>query len=514
MSTSEHVRVRRVRVRDRLSGVPLSTRLVAALLALLCGGLLVSGLVGVSALRGYLLDRVDTQLVAAAQDGEGVVDDGPRQGRGGHERLNTYYLAYGTGDGSVVAAATTSDSPPVLPALTTQLAQSSGGRPFTVSSADGDGSWRVVVDELRDGGGVAAVAVSTDDVERTVRRLLVIDAVTGLGVLVLLGGAALLLVRSSLRPLRGVERTAAAIAAGDLSRRVEPAPTSTEVGRLSQALNAMLSRIEEAFQAQRASEEAARLSEAAAHASGEASRASEERMRRFVADASHELRTPLTSIRGFAELYRSGAVGDADGVARVMGRMESEAVRMGRLVDELLLLARLDQARPLESAPVDVLALAGDAVHDAGVWAGERSLELVAVCDTLPVVLGDDGRLRQVLVNLLRNAVVHTPVGTRVTVTVATCGERVELVVADDGPGLTAEQAEHVFERFYRADAARTRTSGGSGLGLSIVASLVQASGGDVRVESAPGQGARFVVTLPLAAVPAPALEQQVLVPA
>ena len=509
MAGSEHVRMSRVR--DRLAGVPLSTRLVAALLALLCGGLLVSGLVGVRALRGYLLDRVDTQLVAAAEDGEGVVDDGPRHGRD-HERLNTYYLAYGTGDGAVVAAATTADSPPVLPALTTQLADSTDGRPFTVSAQDGDGSWRVVVAELRDGSGVAAVAVSTAGVERTVSRLLVIDAVTGLGVLVLLGGAALLLVRSSLRPLAGVERTAAAIAAGDLSRRVEPGPASTEVGRLSQALNTMLGRIEEAFEAQRVSEEAARSSEAAARASGEASRASEERMRRFVADASHELRTPLTSIRGFAELYRSGAVGDADGVARVMGRMESEAERMGRLVDELLLLARLDQARPLDSAPVDLLALAGDAVHDAGVWAGERTVSLSASCAALPVVLGDDARLRQVVVNLLRNAVVHTPEGTRITVSVVTRDSSVELAVADDGPGMTAEQAEHVFERFYRADAARTRTSGGSGLGLSIVASLVGASGGDVRVETAPGEGARFVVTLPLAAAPAEA--QDVLVPA
>ncbi|CAB4924719.1 unannotated protein [freshwater metagenome] len=316
--------------------------------------------------------------------------------------------------------------------------------------------------------------------------------VVGALVLVLLGVAGYVLVRNSLQPLVEVEHTAAAIAAGDLSRRVPEGDDRTEVGRLGRALNGMLARIEGAFQAQAASEEQARTSEG--------------RMRRFVADASHELRTPLTSIRGFAELYRHGASGGAGGdnpeTGRMMGRIEAEATRMGALVEDLLQLARLDQHRPVESLPVDLGELAADAVHDARAVQPDRTVEL-DLTDSLtdvPVVLGDEGRLRQVIGNLVTNALTHTPPGTPVTVRLSEepgDPDAVTVTVADQGPGMSAEDAERVFERFYRADASRTRAAGGTGLGLSIVSSLVAAHHGTVTLTTAPGEGAAFAVRLP-----------------
>jgi two-component system OmpR family sensor kinase len=250
----------------------------------------------------------------------------------------------------------------------------------------------------------------------------------------------------------------------------------------------MLAQIEAAFRSRAQSEAAARESE--------------QRMRRFVADASHELRTPLTSIRGFAELYRQGAVRDADATARLMRRIEDEAARMGLLVDDLLLLARLDQQRPLERQRVDLLAVATDAVHDARVVAPERRIDLrLAPGLTAPVVVGDEARLRQVVGNLVTNALTHTPEDTAVTVALATeeahGAGRVVLEVRDRGPGLAPGDAERVFERFYRADSSRTRSSGGSGLGLSIVAALIAAHGGTVGVTSRVGSGTTFRVVLP-----------------
>jgi two-component system OmpR family sensor kinase len=310
------------------------------------------------------------------------------------------------------------------------------------------------------------------------------------------------LIRSSLRPLVAVEQTAEAIAAGDLTRRVPETDPRTEVGGLALALNVMLGQIETAFDERRASEEQARSSE-------EAARSSEARMRRFIADASHELRTPLTSIRGFAELYRQNGGEDPE-VNRIIGRIEHHATRMGVLVDDLLLLARLDQQRPLERRPVDLLALATDAVIDARVTAPGHVLRLktAAVPDgddedddegsEAPVVLGDAVRLRQVLGNLITNALTHTPAGTQVTVSVRTDDRSAILEVADDGPGMRPGDAARVFERFYRTDPSRARAAGGSGLGLSIVAALVHAHGGEVSLSTAEGEGTTFTVRLPL----------------
>jgi two-component system OmpR family sensor kinase len=266
----------------------------------------------------------------------------------------------------------------------------------------------------------------------------------------------------------------------------------TEVGRLGRALNTMLAQIESAFGARAASEASARRSE--------------DRMRRFVADASHELRTPLTTIRGFAELYRQGGARDPAELDRLMRRIEDQAAQMGLLVEDLLLLARLDQQRPLDRRPVDLLALAAEAVNDARAVAPDRQIELVLGDEdgeSALVVLGDDQRLRQVLANLVNNALAHTPAGSPVEVRVGASSldgrPSAAVEVVDHGPGLTPEQAERVFERFYRADPARSHADGGTGLGLSIVAALVAVHGGTVRVDSIPGRGARFRVVLPLA---------------
>jgi two-component system OmpR family sensor kinase len=289
------------------------------------------------------------------------------------------------------------------------------------------------------------------------------------------------LIRRGMRPVDRMVDTAAAIADGDLSRRVPDANPRTELGRLGHALNEMLAQIESAL---------------------EARSASEARLRRFVADAAHELRTPLTSLRGYAELYRQGALSDEAGVTNAMGRIEAEGGRMSRLVDDLLLLARMDQQRALETKPVDLAALAGESVTDFQAVDPERPVTTMLTESAL--VEGDRVRLRQVIDNLLTNARVHTPAGTPVRVEVAEVGDRVEFRVADEGPGIAPADQARIFERFWRADPARARKTGGSGLGLAIVASLVEAHGGTVLVESAPGKGATFVVRLPRANAIAP----------
>ncbi len=369
-------------------------------------------------------------------------------------------------------------------------------------------SWRVMTARVPEGYTVV-VATDLERDQAAIRRLVSIEAIVGLIVVTVLGAAGYVLVRNSLRPLIEVEETARAIAAGDLSRRVPEGNERTEVGRLATSLNGMLSRIETAFRAQQASEEQARGSEI--------------RMRRFVADASHELRTPLTSIRGFAELYRQGAVGSEEEVRRLMERIEAEGARMGLLVEDLLLLARLDQQRPLVFAPVDLAGIAGDAVHDAKAVQPDRPivLHLDESLTDVPVVRGDEGRLRQVVGNRVTNALTHTPAGTRVTVTVAQAPDDDDVLVlrvADDGPGMEAADAERAFERFYRADASRNRSAGGTGLGLAIVSSLVAAHGGSVGLDTAPGQGVVVTVRLPRSGpadvVPPPGVDGVAEVPA
>jgi two-component system OmpR family sensor kinase len=475
-------------VKNPVRGMPLRIRLIAAVVLLVAGGLAASGAVATTALHSYLLQRLDSQL-ASTQVPHDVCTDfghGPRPGPQDPTTSleSKFYVAHYERDGGPACTqAPNATAGPDLGTLTAARADELSRHPFTAKSVgDGGDTWRTVVTVLP-GGDIQVVASSLSDIDHTVSRLIVLEVMVGVVVLVLLAGAGYIVIERSLKPLVEVEQTAAAIASGDLSQRVPDRDPRTEVGRLARALNSMLAQIEHAFARQHESEQAARMSE--------------ERMRRFVADASHELRTPLTSIRGFAELYRQGAVGNSREVARVMGRVEDEAQRMGLLVDDLLLLARLDQERPLVFAPVDLLTVAADAVHDAQAVAPGRDVRLDVV-DAPPVIAGDEARLRQVVHNLVTNALAHTPAGTPITVRLSSDDGRAIIEVIDHGTGLTAEARDRVFERFYRVDTSRTRDQGGSGLGLSIVAALVAAHGGSVRVDDTPGGGATFRVELPM----------------
>jgi signal transduction histidine kinase len=483
--------------------VPLRVTLVALLVALVAVGLMATGFAATSLMGDYLADQQRDELAASAED---IARDpwdvlGPcTEGAGGVPVAG--YLACvppaESGQPTIVwGSRRDRDSLPDLSKVTERLPAEEIGRHaqpemFTVPARDGSTRWQVATVPLPQGYS-AVVATDLSEDERAISRLVAIEAIVGLIVLTVLAAAGYVLVRNSLRPLAEVERTAQAIAAGDLSQRVPVGDHRTEVGRLSTALNGMLSRIEHAFRAQQASEEAAR--------------GSEHRMRRFVADASHELRTPLTSIRGFAELYRQGAVRSEEDVRRLMERIEAEGGRMGLLVEDLLLLARLDQQRPLAFAPVDLAAVAGDAVHAAKAVQPDRpiSLHLDQSLTDVPVVIGDEGRLRQVVGNLVTNALTHTPPAARVTVTVAEAADDPDVLVlrvADEGPGMDPADAGRAFERFYRADASRTRGAGGTGLGLAIVSSLVAAHGGSVDLATAPGEGAAFTVRLPRSGPP------------
>jgi two-component system, OmpR family, sensor kinase len=456
------------------------------MLVLVGFGLLASGIAVTSILRHSLISRVDQTLLDASRGWAQAPRrmppppiEGPNPGR---PPSNFYVRGIGP-DGRIWMAVNDRDAEPALPAN-----NDVGPVPVTVGSEDGSNvQWRAV--SVRGSRGeFITVAIDLSDVQSTVRALTWSQVGIGLAVLLVLGVAGYWVVHRSLRPLVEVEQTAAAIAEGQHDRRVPQRDPRTEVGRLSRALNGMLAQIQRAL--------------GASEQSADQARTSEERMRRFITDASHELRTPLTTIRGFAELYRQGAARD---IEMLMSRIESESRRMGVLVDDLLLLARLDAQRPLDQHRVDLLALATDAVHDAQSIAPNRHIAMEVLDGPgTPEVVGDEARLRQVLSNLVSNALQHTPENAGITVRVGTEDEDAVLEVIDEGPGMSPEDAHRVFERFYRADTSRARASGGTGLGLSIVDSLVHAHGGTVIVNTAPGKGCRFRVNLPrIAEVPA-----------
>ncbi len=458
----------------------LRARLLSVTLTLVTIGLVIAGAVTFSSLRSFLLDRVDAQLRdaqapafnAIARDREGF----PGFPRGPGRRPP------GLGDLPQDISAgiyDTSGRP-----LVTPLGPAAPVPPRTVngfSTADqlAGGSYRFLSTGLTDAATGEqlrfVVGVPLQDVDSTLGRLLVIEILVGLGVLGAIGAAGLWLVRLGLKPLSDIEHTAAAIAAGDLSQRIEQAPATTEVGRLSGSLNTMLATIEASF-AER--------------------EASERRLRQFVADASHELQTPLTSVRGYAELFRRGAADRPEDLANAMRRIESESRRMELLVDDLLVLARLDQGRPMARERVDLVTLVRELVGDARVIDPDRPIDLDASGDV--VIIGDAQRIKQVVANLLGNARTHTPAGTPISVGVRVDAADAVVAVADRGPGMPPEHAARVFERFFRADPSRARVSGGGGLGLSIVSAIVAAHGGTVSVDTRPGDGATFTVRLPL----------------
>jgi two-component system OmpR family sensor kinase len=451
---------------------------------LVLAGLLVADVATYEALQSFLCGRVNQQLRAAQlQSADYLVHGGD-----GHGSSAGIAAALPPGsfaevlaaDGTVIRQQTFalgkgSTPRPVLP----RPLPSTATEPalMTVPGTGGVSRYQVLVASLAGpGSGVLVLAIPLTEVDSTLQQLVVLEVSIGAAVLAGMALLAALLVRVGLRPLELMGHTAAAIAAGDLSRRVKPATPRTEIGRLGVALNGMLTQIEAAF-AERTS--------------------SEQRLRRFVADASHELRTPLTSIRGYAELLRGGAARSPQDSALARRRIEEEAVRMSVLVDDMLLLARLDQGRPLEREPVDLLLIAQDALADARAVAPGRRLDLSA--PRTVSVTGDEMRLRQVVGNLVRNALVHTPAGTPVEIDLTTPGGVAILTVADHGRGLPASTADRIFEPFFRSDPGRSRDRGGSGLGLSIVAAVVAAHQGAVRVSETPGGGATFSVELPLA---------------
>ncbi len=483
--------------------VSLRTRVLASVLALAAAGLVLLAAVTYAEQKSFLEDRLNQEVRAAgpaisealdaagfrpAGDATSTQRPGPglfpgrggpgrRGGPGGPAGINLPPGTYGQrrdASGKVLGHVliTYGQTPPPAPNIPASLPV---GRLLTVGSSGSSGlQYRLFVSRDPEDSGLTVVAVPLREVHQTLDRLLVVEALVIGGVLLALGVSAFFVVKLGLRPLDRIEVTAGQIAAGDLSRRVSPANPRTEVGRLGLALNAMLDRLEQAFSQRKASEE---------------------RLRRFLADASHELRTPLASIRGYAELFRMGATEDAADTEMAMRRIEEESKRMGVLVEDLLTLARLDETPEREPGPVDVSALAADAVEDARATAPERRINLSV--DGPVVTSGDPHQLRQVLANLLRNALVHTPAGTPVDVTIGERDSTITVQVRDHGTGLPPNSHPNLFERFWRAQGGRERGRAGAGLGLAIVREIVEAHGGRIRAENAPGGGALFVVELP-----------------
>jgi two-component system, OmpR family, sensor kinase len=473
----------------------LRARLLAAVLVLTAAGLLLVGTIVYAEQRSFLYQRIDEQArsapgaaahaLAEAGVGPAIDDDhdhrggpggGPPPGGGDRVLPQGTYVERRSPSGRILGHRSFAfgEDSTVDPALPRSLP---AGSLITVKGKGGDENrYRVYADADPSGSGTTIVAIPLTDVDQTLRRLLMVLALVAGGVLLVLGFAAWGVVRVGLLPLDRIGHTAGAIAGGDLSHRVASTDPRTEVGRLGIALNAMLDRLESAFTARQASEN---------------------RLRRFLADASHELRTPLASIRGYAELFRMGAARDPQDVAKAMRRIEEEAARMGVLVEDLLTLARLDEVADAPHAEVDLGRLVADAADDARATAPDR--EIASAVDGETTVLGDAHQLRQVLANLMRNALVHTPAGTPIELSAARAGGEVRIEVRDHGPGLPTGNPDELFERFWRSEGGRKQGRGGAGLGLAIVAGIVDGHRGRVQARNAPDGGASFVVHLPAA---------------
>jgi two-component system OmpR family sensor kinase len=485
--------------RNPLSSASLRNRLLVGVLLLSALGFMASDFIAQNAIQKFLLQQVDGQLISVADgalmrvdragiqsDNEGIEKNGssPATAKAAETPLRgvpssvsiTLLDPFGNYVGGVGGDLNAQKITDFVIGTLPASAAKYGNHPFTLEVPGAD--FRVLARILPSALGSVFVAQSLSGVDETSNRLRVIFVFIGLIALFLIAFASRIVIKIGLRPLVAVEETAEKIAAGDLSARLPDAKPDTEVGRLVSSLNAMLAQIEESF--------AARTE-------------SENKLRRFVADASHELRTPLTAIRGFAELHRQGAVKGDAATSELVGRIENESVRMGALVEDLLMLARLDQSRELVNAPVNLTELVTEAIESARAAGPEHPITL-----NLPeeaFVLGDARKIHQVVANLLANARIHTPVGTPITVSIDSNDEGTTIAIADAGPGLTENDQARIFERFYRADPSRNRSKDeGSGLGLSIVDAVMQAHGGKVGVSSTLGKGATFTVFFPLAA--------------
>lgn len=472
-----------------LNNWSLRDRLTAGVLILSAFGFIGAGIGSQALLRDYLINQVDKQLLSVVNgttdqlDRAGIQDDsseerGERFGRTAVTPLNrvptsisvTVLDPFGNLVGGLGGDLNSNQITEYVRGLLPGQVMAFGSKPFTIEAPGSD--FRVATTVLPSSLGSVIVAQSLEDFDQTTRRIGVVFVIIGLLVLLFIAFASRQVIKISMRPLVKIEDTAEKIAAGDLSARLENFEPDTEVGRLSTSLNIMLSRIEESFAVRTLSEN---------------------KLRRFVADASHELRTPLTAIRGFAELHRQGAVPEGEKTKELISRIEKESIRMGYLVEDLLMLARLDQSRELVMDEVDLSGLVGEAVTSATASGPDHKI----IPEIAPNVktFGDSDKIYQVVTNLLANARAHTPSGTLIKVTVGSNQQGAFVSVADNGPGLSKEDQSKIFERFYRVDPSRQRSSqDGSGLGLSIVDAVMQAHGGNVSVASDLGKGAVFTL--------------------
>ena len=476
------------RVRTPLSLWSLRNRLILASVVLASFAIIASDFAANAALRTYLISQVDDQLINISNTSLNRLDRAGIAPLEADDKNSPFKILEPLRGVPTATSITLLD---IDGNLIGQVGGELGGknfavtglkiaevsqyknRPFTIEGKGGEPDIRALAQMLPTGMGSVIVADSLEKVDKTLSQLRFLFLILGLIALITIAMAARWIIALGLKPLEAVEDTAEAIAAGDLSARLPAAKPDTEVGRLTTSLNTMLARIEESF--------TARVE-------------SENKLRRFVADASHELRTPLTAIRGFAELHRQGAVVGEEKTKELINRIEKESVRMSSLVEDLLLLARLDQSRELAKEPVDLNTLITEAVASARAAGPNHPIEIKLEASEI-FVLGDSQRIHQVIANLLANARTHTPNGTEISITAMQGVSETTIAVSDKGPGLSKADQDRIFERFYRADPSRVRNSGeGSGLGLSIVDAVMKAHGGYVSVKSEIGQGATFTL--------------------